>query len=96
MGLFGGDPDPTFRIYMVIAAIGTVLAAGYLLWMYQRVAFGEPKAEFADAHIHDVNIVEWIAWTPMLIGILVLGIYPDIIFSVTDTTVTHLTRLIGR
>ncbi len=33
----------TFRIYMVIAAIGTVLAAGYLLWMLQRVAFGKPK-----------------------------------------------------
>ena len=81
---------------MVIAAIGTVLAAGYLLWMYQRVAFGEPKPEFADAHIHDVNIVEWIAWTPMLIFIVVLGVYPDIIFSVTDPTVTHLTRLIGR
>jgi NADH-quinone oxidoreductase subunit M len=95
MGLFGGDPDPTFRIYMVIAAIGTVLAAGYLLWMYQRVAFGEPKAEFADAHIHDVTVIEWIAWTPMLLGILVLGIYPNIIFHVTDPTVTHLTRLIG-
>jgi hypothetical protein len=26
----------------------------------------------------------------------VLGIYPDIIFSVTDSTVTHLTRLIAR
>ena len=31
----------------------------------------------------------------MLLGILVLGIYPDIIFSVTDPTVTRLTRLIG-
>ena len=39
---------------MVVAAIGTVLAAGYLLWMLQKVAFGVPKAEFADAHIHDV------------------------------------------
>ena len=29
---------------MVIAAIGTVLAAGYLLWMYQRVVTGEPSA----------------------------------------------------
>jgi NADH-quinone oxidoreductase subunit M len=31
----------------VIAAVGTVLAAGYLLWLFQRVAFGEPKDEFA-------------------------------------------------
>ena len=32
---------------MVIAAIGTVLAAAYLLWLYQRTAFGEPTEEFA-------------------------------------------------
>ncbi len=94
-GLFGGNGDVTFRIFMVVAAIGTVLAAGYLLWMYQRVAFGEPKEEFANAHIHDVGIFEWIAWTPMLLGILVLGLYPDIIFSVTDGSVTRLTHLIG-
>src|SRR6476619_2991115 len=73
-----GLSDELFRTFMVIAAIGTVLAAGYLLWMYQRVAFGEPKPEFADAHIHDVSPIEWIAWTPMLIFIVVLGVYPDI------------------
>ncbi|CAB4879678.1 unannotated protein [freshwater metagenome] len=38
-----------FRVFMVVAAIGTVLAAGYLLWLFQRVAFGEPKPEFAGA-----------------------------------------------
>ena len=38
-----------FRVFMVIAALGTVLAAGYLLWLFQRVAFGQPKAEFAGA-----------------------------------------------
>ena len=31
----------TFRIFMVVAAVGTVLAAGYLLWLYQRAFFGE-------------------------------------------------------
>ena len=35
-----------FRAYMAIAAIGTVFAAGYLLWMFQRVAFGTAKDEF--------------------------------------------------
>ncbi len=95
-GLLGASADVTFRGFMVVAAIGTVLAAGYLLWMYQRVAFGTPKDEFADADIPDVTTYEWIAWSPMLLCILVLGIYPDIVFGVTDDAVTQLTRLIGR
>ena len=89
---------------MVIAAVGTVLAAAYLLWLYQRTAFGEPKPEFvAHAHTptrsaprptrrrhHDDDehststtsaIYEWIAWTPLLIGIIVLGIYPQLLFK---------------
>jgi NADH-quinone oxidoreductase subunit M len=36
---------------MVIAALGTVLAAGYLLWLLQRVAFGTPTEEFENADI---------------------------------------------
>ena len=44
-----------FRIFMVVAAIGTVLAAGYLLWMLQRVAMGKIPEEWEDAHIHDVH-----------------------------------------
>ena len=67
----GGDlSQPLFRTYMVIAAIGTVLAAGYLLWMLQKVAFGVPKPEFADAHIHDVSSFEWTAWVPILLLIV--------------------------
>ena len=42
-----GSAEPLFRTLMVIAAVGTVLAAAYLLWLYQRTAFGEPTAEFA-------------------------------------------------
>ena len=42
---------------MVVAALGTVLAAAYLLWLYQRVAFGTPTEEFAhDPHVHDVSL----------------------------------------
>jgi len=81
-----------FRVYMVVAAIGTVLAAGYLLWLYQRTAFGEPTAEFAAGHghdedIHDVNKFEWIAWTPLLFAIVVFGVYPQLMFKVLDPAV---------
>ncbi len=101
-----GLSAPLFRVYMVIAAVGTVLAAGYLLWLFQRVAFGEPKDEFlshGDGHghgtahsvsaaandrehsdFHDVKIVEWIAWAPFLAGIVVLGIYPQLLFKIID------------
>jgi NADH-quinone oxidoreductase subunit M len=36
-----------YRTLMVIAALGTVFAAAYLLWLYQRTAFGTPPPEFA-------------------------------------------------
>jgi NADH-quinone oxidoreductase subunit M len=93
--LGSNSSDELFRTLMVVAAVGTVLAAGYLLWMYQRVAFGEPKAEFADAHIHDVSPIEWIAWTPLLLLIVLLGVYPDTIFSLTNDGIAHITKAFG-
>ncbi len=78
-----------FRVYMVIAAIGTVLAAAYLLWLLQRTAFGTPSEEFADdPHIHDTVTTEWIAWTPLLILIVVLGFVPGLVFDITNGPAT--------
>ncbi len=92
----GADMDVTvFRVYMVIAAIGTVLAAGYLLWLYQRVAFGTPKEEWEGHTIPDATPFELVAWTPMVLLIVVLGVYPNIIFSVTDGAVTRALSAFG-
>ena len=93
-----GLNETLFRVYMVIAAIGTVFAAAYLLWLFQRVAFGEPKPEFAGAaHGHgdhgdshgfeDVNKFEWISWTPLLIAIIVFGLMPNLLFKIIDPAV---------
>ena len=86
-----GLPVETFRTYMVVAAVGTVLAAGYLLWLLQRTAMGPPKAEFADSpDIVDVTRTEWIAWAPLLVGIILFGVAPGLIFDVTDPAVVGL------
>ena len=79
----------------IVAAVGTVFAAGYLLWMLQKVAFGEPKPEFANAHIHDVTTFEWTAWIPILTLIVALGVFPNLVFHVTDPAVTHVTNAIA-
>jgi NADH-quinone oxidoreductase subunit M len=100
-----GLSEELYRVLMVVAALGTVLAAGYLLWLYQRTAFGEPTAEFSvhaksvsaaahDDHGHaahedivDVKPTEWIAWTPLLIAIVVFGVVPNLMFKVFDPAV---------
>jgi NADH-quinone oxidoreductase subunit M len=82
---------PLFRTYMVIAAIGTVFAAGYLLWMLQRVAMGTAREEFAQAHVHDLHVPEWVAWVPLLLLIVALGVYPHLLFRMTDGAVHTVT-----
>jgi NADH-quinone oxidoreductase subunit M len=94
------DPGPglstvTFRVYMVIAALGTVFAAGYLLWLYQRTSFGVPTEEFEDEAIPDVQVPEWIAWVPMLVLILVIGVYPNLVFRVTDDQLTSVAQTVA-
>ena len=85
-----------FRTLMVVAAIGTVFAAGYLLWMYQRTAFGTPSEEFADdPHITDVSPFEWAAWLPILVLIVVFGFFPGLIFNLSNPAVTSIARVFG-
>jgi NADH-quinone oxidoreductase subunit M len=98
-----GLSEEVFRVYMVIAALGTVFAAAYLLWLYQRTAFGEPSAEFSShghgdsdhEEIHDVNVYEWIAWTPLLISIVLFGVYPQLLFRIIDPAVVNTLQAFG-
>src|SRR5215207_10112154 len=87
--------EELFRGYMVVAAIGTVFAAGYLLWMLQRAAFGTPKEEFADERVPDLHWPEWVAWTPLLLLIVALGVYPNLVFGITDEAVGAATAAFG-
>jgi NADH-quinone oxidoreductase subunit M len=89
----GGLSEETFRTFMVVAAIGTVLAAGYLLFMLQKVAMGKVPDEWEHAHIHDVHKPEWLAWMPLLIGIIVLGLVPGLVFDVTDDAVQAMAQV---
>jgi NADH-quinone oxidoreductase subunit M len=85
-----------FRALMFVAAVGTVFAAGYLLWLYQRTAFGTQKSEWEGHEFDDVTTHEWLAWTPFLIGIVVFGLWPRLMFNVTDPAVQVLTKVFGK
>jgi NADH-quinone oxidoreductase subunit M len=40
-------------------------------------------------------VPEWLAWTPLLALILALGVYPNLLFDVTDGAVTNVAKVFG-
>lgn len=81
-----------FRTAMVIGAVGTVLTAGYLLWMLQKVNLGEPSEEWTGKEWHDADRYELIAWVPLVVLILAIGVFPKIVFGATDGAVANLVK----
>jgi NADH-quinone oxidoreductase subunit M len=59
----------------VAATIGVVLAAAYMLWMYQRVMFGQIRTQ-ALATLTDVNRVEAGAFISLGVLVVWIGVYP--------------------
>ncbi|MFQ5522395.1 MAG: NuoM family protein [Acidimicrobiia bacterium] len=86
----GGLPLGVFRTSMVLGAVGTVLTAGYMLWMLQKVNLGEPGDEWEGKTFHDADRFELTAWVPIMILVVLIGLYPKLIFGATTDTVTAL------
>jgi NADH-quinone oxidoreductase subunit M len=84
-----------FRTLMVFGGIGTILTAGYFLWTLQRVNMGTLPDAWKEKSLADVSSIEWLAWAPLLVGILLLGVFPRLVFGTTNEAVTALARLFG-
>jgi len=71
------------------AATGMVLGAGYMLWLYRRVVFGElEKDSLKD--ILDMNRREILAFVPLIVGTMWMGIYPHALFEITAPAIDQL------
>jgi len=68
-----GAAQANFR-WAAIAALGVILSACYMLWLYQRVFFGEPSEAVA-SHCHDVVARERVAMLPLIILMVWMGTY---------------------
>ncbi|MEG8947105.1 NADH-quinone oxidoreductase subunit M [Rosettibacter firmus] len=72
--------------YTVFAASGVIFAAVYLLWMYQRVVFGEIKNLNLKNELTDMNNRELLILIPILIFIVWIGIYPTTFLKLTEVS----------
>jgi len=82
----------TFRsnmTYAVFAALGVIFAAVYMLWMFQRVMFGEVTKE-ANKKLKDLSLREICVLLPLVFFIVQIGVYPRPFLSRMDASVKHL------
>ena len=87
-----------FRVHPKVAAIaatGVILAAVYLLWMYQRVMFG-PVTNEKNRGLRDLSPREFWTLVPVLLMIFWLGVYPNTFLRKLDGSVGDLVARMGR
>jgi NADH-quinone oxidoreductase subunit M len=61
-----------------LAALGVILGAAYMLWMVQRVFFGElTHRENGHGHLSDLSVREVVVTVPFLVLVLVMGLMPQ-------------------
>jgi NADH-quinone oxidoreductase subunit M len=65
-----------------LASLAVILAAIYLLWSYQRMAYGPVREEHA--HLPDVSLREVVVLVPVLALLLVFGVYPKLLTDRID------------
>jgi NADH-quinone oxidoreductase subunit M len=60
--------------WAIFASIGVILSACYMLWMYQRVFYGEVNPEVR-SHVFDLNGREWATVIPLIAMMVWMGMY---------------------
>ena len=70
----------------VLATTGIIFAAVYLLWMYQRVCFGEVTRD-ENRRLPDLSPREWAVLLPVLLFIVWIGVYPTTFTGLSEASV---------
>ena len=76
-------------IVTLLGATGMVLGGCYSLWLFNRVSYGNLKTQYLKNFI-DLNVREFIIFSPLILGTFVMGIYPEVFLSTIHMSVNLL------
>jgi NADH-quinone oxidoreductase subunit M len=77
-----------------VAASGVILSAVYMLWMFQRVNYGEVTNE-KNRNLPDLSTREWALMIPTVAMALFMGVFPSIFLKTMEPSVIKIVELIG-
>lgn len=92
VGAFSSDA-PGMQVLTVIATIGVILAAVYLLWMLSRMFFG-PLTTESNRKMPDLNVRELVILAPMALLMILLGLMPQPFLKVSEPAAARLLEVI--
>ena len=75
--------------FVVVAGLGVILSAVYMLWMFQRVFYG-PVTHEANAALPDLQPREWAGVLPLCAMALVMGVFPTLFLRPMEASVDAL------
>ena len=75
----------------ILASIGIILGAAYMLWLYKRVVFGKlEKKELEE--LKDLNLLESVSLFSLVALVLTFGFYPNLILDTVHISVEELIK----
>jgi NADH-quinone oxidoreductase subunit M len=91
LGAFRWDPR-----FVVVAGLGVILSAVYMLWMFQRVFYGEVTHEH-NRHLPDLSPREWVVIGPLCAMAIYMGVFPNVFLKPMEPAITRIVqRMDGR
>ncbi|MFA0962655.1 NuoM family protein [Roseivirga sp. BDSF3-8] len=78
----------------LLGTLGLVLSAAYYLWTLQRMFFGPFHLYDKQWKIPDLTAREWLMMTPLAVGALLLGIFPDLLIDYMDHSIVRFQEVV--
>jgi len=85
----------TNKIYATIAATGVIFAACYMLWMFQRVVFGQVTNE-KNKDLKDLSWREIAIFAPLILFIIWIGVYPSTFLDKTKASTENFVAMMEK
>lgn len=76
-----------------LGSTGMILGGAYSLWLFNRIVYGNLKKDEGHFHLkysYDLNRREFYVFFPLILGTLVMGIYPKIFLDSLDASILNL------
>jgi len=81
-----------YRWITIVSVFGIIITAGYILWTIQRIFLGNLQEKHKT--LEDLTLREMLAFVPLIILIILLGIYPAPAIELMNVSLSHLVEFV--